>query len=61
MADEEEVVSTFPNPPKVFYTAYTDENVKAGRVPAPPLPVKGTYFMFGAKFNVRYHKCYIAC
>ena len=51
-AEEDRGVSTFPQPPALFYKLYTDENVKAGKVPAPPLPVKGTYSMFGNKFDV---------
>lgn len=52
-AEDEHGVSPFPHPPAVFYKQYTDENVKAGKMPAPPPPVKGVYFMFGAKFDVR--------
>lgn len=51
--DDEQGVSPFPRPPGLFYKLYTDENVKAGRAPAPPLPVKGVYHTFGAKFDVR--------
>lgn len=51
--EDEHAVSPFPHPPAQFYKQYTDENVKAGKVPAPPAPVKGVYFMFGAKFDVR--------
>lgn len=51
-AEEDRGVSTFPQPPALFYKLYTDENVKAGTVPVPPLPVEGTYSMFGNKFDV---------
>lgn len=60
MAEEDKGVSPFPHPPSLFYKLYTDENVKAGKVPAPPMPVKGTYFMFGAKFDVRRY-CFAPC
>lgn len=52
MADEERGVSPFPHPPAIFYKLYSDENVKAGKAPAPPQPVKGIYGMFGANFDV---------
>ena len=51
-ADDERGVSPFPQPPTVFYKQYTDENVKAGRVPVPPPPIKGSYSMFGVSFDV---------
>lgn len=51
--EEEKGVSPFPQPPALFYKLYTDENVKAGKCPAPPRLAKGAYFMFGAKFDVR--------
>ena len=49
---DEQGVSSFPNPPTMFYKKYTDENVKAGLAPKPPAPVQGTYHMFGAPFDV---------
>ena len=52
-APEEQSVSSFPNPPGQFYKLYTDENVRAGRVPKPPPPAKGSYHMYGAPFDVR--------
>ena len=52
MADEDGGVSPFPHPPAHFYKQYSDENVKAGKVPSPPPPFEGIYFMFGAKFDV---------
>ncbi len=51
-AEDERGVSPFPQPPAMFYKQYTDENVKAGTAPAPPSPIKGSYSMFGAKFDV---------
>ncbi len=50
--EREEGVSSFPNPPFLFYKHYTDENVKAGLAPKPPRPVEGAYHVFGAPFNV---------
>ena len=50
--EEEKGVSPFPQPPALFYKHYTEENVTTGKAPAPPQPVKGTYVMFGAKFDV---------
>ena len=49
---DQQGVSPFPTPPSVFYKHYTDERVKSGQVPKPPAPLKGTYTMFGAPFNV---------
>ena len=49
---DQQGVSPFPTPPSVFYKLYTDERVKSGQAPKPPAPVKGTYTMFGAPFNV---------
>ena len=51
-AEEERAVSPFPQPPAVFYKRYTEENVEAGTAPAPPPPIKGSYSVFGAKFDV---------
>lgn len=49
---EEQAVSSFPNPPALFYKLYTDENVSKGIAPKPPPPVKGQYHMFGHPFDV---------
>ena len=49
---DQQGVSPFPTPPSVFYKFYTDERVKSGQAPKPPAPLKGTYTMFGAPFNV---------
>lgn len=49
---EEQSVSSFPNPPSLFYKLYTDENVQSGLAPQPPLPVKGSYHAFGNPFHV---------
>ena len=51
-APEEKSVATFPDPPASLYKLYTDENVRSGLVPKPPVPVKGKYHMFGAPFCV---------
>ena len=49
---EEQAVSSFPNPPALFYKLYTDENISKGIAPKPPPPVKGQYHMFGHPFDV---------
>ena len=49
---EAQATQAFPNPPALFYKLYTDENIRSGKVPQPPLPVKGPYHMFGAPFDV---------
>jgi len=49
---DEQAVSSFPNPPALFYKLYTDENVSKGIAPKPPPPVKGQYHMFGHPFDV---------
>lgn len=54
-APEERRVSSFPTPPALFYKLYTDENVRTGLAPKPPVPVKGPYHMFGAPFDVSTH------
>lgn len=63
-APEEKSVASFPDPPASLYKRYTDENVRSGLVPKPPVPVKGKYHMFGAPFCVsvrarvdRLHHC----
>eukprot|EP00731_Ephydatia_muelleri_P029355 Em0020g999a len=48
---EEQSVSSFPNPPALFYKRYTDENVQSGLAPQPPPPVKGSYHAFGNPFD----------
>lgn len=40
-----------PLPPMQYVNLYTDENVKKGRAPKPPPPVKDTYTMFGVQFR----------
>lgn len=52
MEEVEQGVSTFPDPPKLFYKLYTDENVQAGLVPKPPPVIKGSYSTFGLPFDV---------
>jgi len=39
-AGEARGVSSMPLPPMQYVTLYTDENVKKGRAPKPPPPVK---------------------
>ena len=54
MANEVDVEATlaYPNPPFVLFSPYTNDNVDSGATPKPPLPVKGSYQMFGAPFHV---------
>ena len=52
MEEVEQGVSTFPDPPKLFYKLYTDENVQAGLTPGPPPVIAGNYSTFGLPFNV---------
>lgn len=52
---EAQATQAFPNPPGLFYKLYTDENVRSGKVPQPPLPVKGPYHMFGVPFDASLH------
>lgn len=40
-----------PLPPMQYVKLYTDENVKKGRAPKPPPPLKDTYTMFGVQFR----------
>ncbi|XP_014214834.1 mediator of RNA polymerase II transcription subunit 7 [Copidosoma floridanum] len=44
-------VSSLPLPPVQYINLYTDENVKRGRAPRPPLPIHDNYSMFGNIFN----------
>lgn len=44
-------VSSLPLPPVQYINLYTDENVRRGRAPRPPLPIHDTYSMFGNVFN----------
>lgn len=48
---EPQQVSAYPLPPMQYVNLYTDENVKRGRVPPPPLPIQDTYTMFGNTFT----------
>ena len=48
----EERVSPFPLPPLDYYKRYSEENVKLGNAPEPPLPIRGEYSIFGASFEV---------
>ena len=52
MEEAEQGVSTFPDPPKLFYKLYTDENVQAGLAPPPPPVISGSYSTFGSPFDV---------
>ena len=47
MVDQPEGVSTYPLPPKKYYTVFTDENKSNGRIPKPPKPPEGEYSVFG--------------
>lgn len=59
MAAEAQATQAFPNPPTILYKLYTDEAVQSGTAPRPPPPIKGSYKMFGAPFDVsnRYNYC----
>lgn len=52
MEEVEQGVSTFPDPPKLFYKLYTDENVQSGLAPPPPPVISGSYSTFGSPFDV---------
>lgn len=43
--------STWPLPPTQYINLYTDENIRRGRAPKPPLPIHNEYTMFGVPFN----------
>lgn len=51
-AAEGQSVCPFPLPPVQYYKLYSDENVEKGLIPDPPPPLKGSYSMFGASFEV---------
>ncbi|XP_012229539.1 mediator of RNA polymerase II transcription subunit 7 [Linepithema humile] len=44
-------VSSLPLPPVQYINSYSDENVRRGRAPRPPLPIHESYMMFGNAFN----------
>jgi len=44
-------VSSLPLPPMQYINLYTDENMKRGKAPPPPMPVKDQYTMFGVGFH----------
>ncbi|XP_017783782.1 PREDICTED: mediator of RNA polymerase II transcription subunit 7 [Nicrophorus vespilloides] len=44
-------VSSLPLPPVQYINHYSDDIVKRGRAPRPPLPIHDTYNMFGNTFN----------
>ena len=51
---EMELKSTFPAPPSQYINQYSDDNVRRGRAPRPPLPPQGMqteYTMFGVPFS----------
>lgn len=43
--------STWPLPPSQYINQYTDEIIRRGRAPKPPLPIHNDYTMFGVPFN----------
>lgn len=51
MSSDTVQVSSLPLPPMQYISNYTDENVRRGRAPRPPLPIHDTYSMFGNAFN----------
>ena len=44
-------VSAMPAPPMQYVKNYTDENVRRGTAPPPPLPLSDSYTMFGNVFT----------
>lgn len=42
-------VSAFPLPPSQYISAYTDDNVRKGKVPKPPPIPANEYKMFGKR------------
>merc|ERR1711976_627839 len=44
-------VSSMPNPPMQYIKLYTDENVKRGMAPPPPVPITDDELMFGHPFS----------
>ncbi|XP_029439475.1 mediator of RNA polymerase II transcription subunit 7 [Rhinatrema bivittatum] len=48
---EPQQVSALPLPPMQYIKEYTDENIRKGLAPKPPLPVKDSYMMFGNQFQ----------
>ena len=44
-------VSSMPLPPMQFIMEYSDEAVKHGTAPQPPLPILDSYSMFGQPFS----------
>nr|CAG4635097.1 EOG090X0EJA [Alona affinis] len=44
-------VSSLPLPPMQYVTLFTDENVKRGRTPRPPVPITDNYSMFGNPYH----------
>ncbi|XP_069510040.1 mediator of RNA polymerase II transcription subunit 7 [Ambystoma mexicanum] len=48
---EPQQVSALPLPPMQYIKEYTDENLRRGLAPKPPLPVKDSYMMFGNQFQ----------
>lgn len=61
MEEVEQGVSTFPDPPKLFYKLYTDENVQSGLAPKPPSIIAGNYSTFGLPFDVSRIPLYDGC
>ncbi|KAK2188438.1 hypothetical protein NP493_132g05021 [Ridgeia piscesae] len=51
MAEGQQGVSSMPLPPMQYVSLYTDENIRRGRAPKPPPPIKDNYNMFGVTFH----------
>lgn len=51
MSAPQEQVSSLPLPPVQYINNYTDELIRRGRAPKPPLPIHDSYSMFGNQFN----------
>ncbi|KAK1803943.1 hypothetical protein P4O66_003755 [Electrophorus voltai] len=48
---EPQQVSALPLPPMQYIKEYSDENVRKGLAPKPPLPIRDNYMMFGNQFQ----------
>ncbi|KAL1459209.1 hypothetical protein WDU94_011216 [Cyamophila willieti] len=51
MSAPQEQVSSLPLPPVQYISNYSDEMIRRGRTPKPPMPIHDSYAMFGNQFN----------
>lgn len=49
---EEKLLHVKAPPPAMYYTKYTNENVKNGTIPSPPSVPIGNFTAFGISHNV---------